>query len=466
MTLLAPGWLFLGAGAALALVALHLLAVGRPAPWLLPTARFVPVRSARARRLARRPADRLLLALRVAAVLLAALALARPTRRPTRRAIARVVLADVSRAVRDAAEVRDSVRALAGVGDLVIAFDTSAARPVAIGAAVARDSLVGALGGDSTAAAAGSLSAALAAARRAVPTLREAADSVELVIVSPLTAREVDAATLGVRRTWAGRARIARVGAAPNDSGASSRGVVRGGPADDVLAAVANTSSSSLRSAGGSATRPYRIVRDGVAVVDSAWARDSAGIVLDWPASGMPAGWTRRTRVDTVGAVVALPAVGAAAAFVAPLARTAVAPRDGIFVARWADGEPAAVERAVGRGCVRAVAVTVPQVGDVALRAPFRAFLAALTGPCAASASGAPLDSSAVRRLAGAGPLLATSALEPPAAPRDPLARWLLAGALLLLLAELPVRAIGRPRDETPDAADAPPVVTAPREAA
>ena len=66
MSLLASGWLFVGAGAAVALVALHLLALGRPAPLVLPTTRFVPARAVRARRLARRPTDLLLLATRAA----------------------------------------------------------------------------------------------------------------------------------------------------------------------------------------------------------------------------------------------------------------------------------------------------------------------------------------------------------------------------------------------------------------
>ncbi len=221
MTILSPWWLAGGAVAALALVGLHLLAIGRPAPLLLPTARFVPQRSARARRLARRPTDLLLLAVRVATVLLAATALARPVRTPPRRAVARVIVADRSRAVADARAVRDSVRALAGAGDLLVAFSERAAAPVVLPIdAAARDSAIGAAlvstASDSTREAngsggVGSVSAALAAARRAAPRLRETADSVELVVVSPLTARAVDAATMPVRATWAGRARVVRV---------------------------------------------------------------------------------------------------------------------------------------------------------------------------------------------------------------------------------------------------------------
>jgi hypothetical protein len=121
--------------------------------------------------------------------------------------------------------------------------------------------------------------------------------------------------------------------------------------------------------------------------------------------------------------------------------RRATARGVGRAVARWADGEPAAVERPSGRGCVRAVAVPVPQTGDAPLRAPFRALVAALTAPCDQHIVGAPLDASVVGALAGRGPLLATRALDTPRTPTDPLARWLLAAAIAVLVAELPLRA-------------------------
>ncbi|MBV9878849.1 MAG: BatA domain-containing protein [Gemmatirosa sp.] len=448
MTLLAPWWLAAGAAAALGLVALHLLAVGRPAPVAWPTARFVPVRAARARRLAPRPADRLLLAVRVAAVLLAALALARPTRTPARRPVARIVLADVSRAARDPAAVRDSVRALAASatasGDLLVAFDTTAAAPVAFGATpAARDSIANAaLAPRDAAPAAGSLSAALAAARRAAPRLRAAADSIELVIVSPLLAREADAATRALRGAWAGRARLVRVAAAGDSAANAATGGVRvvarrNGLADDALAAAAGL-------VGARSATAVRIVRDGLTAADSAWARDSGGVAIDWAVDGVPAGWRRAARADTAGGVVA-----GDAAFVATMARRAAWPAgESIVVARWADGEPAATEHPSGTGCVRAVAVPVPQVGDAALRAPFLAFLAALAAPCAQRAGGAPLDSATVRALAGDGRLLAASTLAPPPAARDASGTWLLGAALALLAAELPLRRVGRRPDE------------------
>jgi hypothetical protein len=196
------------------------------------------------------------------------------------------------------------------------------------------------------------------------------------------------------------------------------------------------------------------IVRDGATAADSALARDSGAVLVDWPADGVPDGWRRRAQVDTAGAVAA-----GTAAFVAPLPRRAEWPAGrsaaagARVVARWADGAPAAVERPLGAGCVRAVAVPVPQTGDAALRAPFRALLAELTAPCAHRRVGAPLDDDAARALAGAGPLLATRALGSAPAPTDPLARWLLAGALALLVAELPLR-LARRRQLPNDVSD------------
>ncbi|AHG88060.1 hypothetical protein J421_0523 [Gemmatirosa kalamazoonensis] len=481
MRFLAPGWILVGVAAALALVALHLLALGRPAPLLLPTARFVPMRSARARRLARRPRDLLLLAMRAAAVLTGALALARPTRTPERRPIARVIVADRSGAVRDVGAVRDSVRAVGSTGDLLVAFDTAARAAIALGTTpAARDSAIDrALARDSASSApAGSLSAALAAARRAAPRLRDGADSVELVIVAPLTTREADAATGAVRATWAGRARVMRVAAAEPPAAGAVRVTWRRGGSDDALAAAAGMLDGTVPSPqggspptpniapdarerrtdptpGGSAERTTAlVVRDGATAADSAWARANAGALVDWPADGVPNGWRPRARVDTAGAVVA-----GTAAFVAPIARRAAWPGSDAaarVIARWADGEPAAVERALGDGCVRGVAVPVPQVGDAALRPPFRALLAALTAPCAHRATGAPLGDATVRALAGSGRLLATDALGRAPTPPDPLAQWLLAAAIALLVIELPLRLARRPVEPPNDiAADA-----------
>ena len=70
-------WLFGGAlAAALAITALHFLSVRQPRVLLLPTARFVPERDARAVARQAKPSDLLLLLLRVIALLAAGAALA------------------------------------------------------------------------------------------------------------------------------------------------------------------------------------------------------------------------------------------------------------------------------------------------------------------------------------------------------------------------------------------------------
>jgi hypothetical protein len=102
------------------------------------------------------------------------------------------VVADLSRAVAAVGAVRDSVRAIVGPGDIVVAFDSSAR-------------LIPTTGSDwtealSTVDAKGRLSAALVVAFRAAASLRSSADSIELVIVSPLQG-EWDAAT-ALRALW------------------------------------------------------------------------------------------------------------------------------------------------------------------------------------------------------------------------------------------------------------------------
>jgi hypothetical protein len=170
-------------------------------------------------------------------------------------------------------------------------------------------------------------------------------------------------------------------------------------------------------------------------------------VLVVWPIDGVPAGWVRGAP-DSAWAVAA-----PAAAVVAPFARVAAAPtgRGARVVARWADGQPAAVERALGSGCVREVGVPVPQAGDLALRPAFRAVLAALAAPCGVARGAGPVDAAlaaALRRdgapLLDARPLRA--ALAPPAP--DRLGAALLGLALAALLAELAVRGRRRSGDE------------------
>jgi hypothetical protein len=417
VTFLAP-WLLLAAAAtAAAVVALHFLAWQRPRSVPLPTARFVPDRPARAASRAKRPRDLLLLALRVLLVLLVGAAFARPVLLPNRRPVVRVVAVDRSRAVDDVDEARDSARAALRPDDVLVLFD-SAAR------------VIGGAPGDSLAglrpsSAPGSISAALVAALRAAAAAADRADSVELVLVSPLAAEEVDAATGALRALWRGRARLARVAARTADTARPAL-EVRGAPDDPVVVAVAL---AGARRDGA----PVRVVRGAVTAADSAWARRAGRVLVRWPADSAPA-WRRATPPDTVGAVLT-----DRHAVVARLPRPWRTPV-GHPVAWWVDGEPAAAERPLGGGCVRDVAVQAPEVGDEALTLSFQRLVVDLAAPCGGWWATAAVPDSVAATLAGTGPLYV-----PPPGRREgqesPLVRWLLAAAVAVAIAEMAVRA-------------------------
>ncbi|MFL5582398.1 MAG: BatA domain-containing protein [Gemmatimonadaceae bacterium] len=374
MSFAAPAYLAAAALAAALVVALHLLVRRRPPSALLPTARFIPDVPASATALAARPADVPLLLLRVLVLLLVGAALAGPRLTPRPRGTARVVAVDVSRGASRAAALTAAAPHVAGAA-AVIAFD-SAAR------AVPADSLA-ALASAPPTMSRGSLSAALVRALRAASRLRESADSVQLVLVTPALAEEADAATMEVRALWPGRVDLVRTPPAGSMAGADS-------------------------------------------------------VLVEWADSAASPDWRRRARADVPGALRAGDAV-----LVAPLARAwAHVPRDSSRVAaRWTDGEPAAVERSVPGGCVRELGFALPTAGDVALRPDAERVLARLrTAPCAGRADPTPMSDAAVQALAGAGRLARASDFPAAARRGSPLAPWLLGGALLLALAELPLR--------------------------
>lgn len=420
MSLLAP-WFLAGALlAAAAVVALHFLAFQRPRAAPLPTARFLPDRPARAASPARRPRDLLLLALRLLLVLLLGLAFARPVLTPRRRPVARLVLLDRSRAVGDVAAARDSARHYVEPGDALVVFD-SAARVVA---AASVDSVLRAPAPAADRrddAAPGSLSAALVAALRAAPALRERADSLELVIVSPLAGEEIDAATRPLRALWRGRARVVRPVAAADSAAPGRVLAVRAPAADPVLAAagLARPLADSAR---------VRVVRSSPSPADSSWAR-AGGVLVHWPAAREQPGWARGA-ADTIGAVVT-----DAGSVVSAYARPWRAPA-GRAIAWWADGEPAATEGSLGAGCLRRVAVAVPETGDAALAPSFRRLLGAVTARCGGARDLGPVVDASW--LAGAGSRYAPP--RPDAGSGGSLARWLFAGALVVALAELLAR--------------------------
>lgn len=430
MTLLAPVFLLIAGAAAAALFGLHFITRHRPPRTPLPTTRFVPESAANITALTLRLSDRPLLALRTLAIVAAGLGLAGPILDSSREPVARVVIVDVSRAVADAGEARDSAVLYIRAQDRLVQFD-STARMVH---GEFPDSLVA----PSSHLVRGSLSAALVAGLHAAAELRDRADSVELVLVSPLVREQIDAATLELRALHPGRIRIVRVRAAEP---AVLRWPVelRATPGDPLRAALA---------LGSGALRPrdeddipaadlygVRIARDVLTGADSQWVRNPEHVLVFWPEEPavLPAA---RSRVDSVGAVVA-----GRAAVLASFERRADPAAGERVVARWGDGVPAATERRIsaGGGCVREVAVPVPAVGDLVLRHGYSAFVHELIAPCGGHAQLQPADDSTVALLRGEGSLLATDLLGVQAT-RSPLTPWLLALALMAALVELPAR--------------------------
>jgi hypothetical protein len=306
------------------------------------------------------------------------------------------------------AQARDSADALLRDGDALVLFD-SAAR-------VAPKDSLHALGASG---ARGSISAALVAAHQAAAALAERVDSVELVIVSPLAGEEFDAASLAIRMTWLGRVRIVRVALAAMDS--TKRGVSVRGDASDALVSSGVGSRESGRGA--------RVMRGTATRADSAWAYDSAGALVLWPALlGVPH--------DTVGAVVMGDDV-----VVSAFARSAIVAVDSRLptpepIARWGDGGTAASEAPAGSGCIRAVTIPVPSAGDLVLRESFRRLFAGLTGPCGGARDLRIAADSLITQLGGIGPLASARGWTRDRGETPPLARWFLVAAALLLIAE------------------------------
>src|SRR6185503_10583116 len=269
----------------------------QPRSSVLPTARFVPDTRATTIAPARRPTDLLLMFLRVLTVLAAGIALARPIIHPTRRAEARVVVVDVSRSTVDSIGLRDSAQASYRDGDALVLFD-SVARVVA---GNAEDSLARL----TPSSVRGNLSAALIAALRAASTVRNRADSLELVIVSPFAREEIDAATDSIRTLWPGRARLVAVRSG-NAETAASGGVSQmnsNARSDDPLAVTVALARPEVKS---NAFIDRASAADGPTIGgQSATTIASGGAVVDWPAVNRPLSGSRRVPIDTVGGVIA-----------------------------------------------------------------------------------------------------------------------------------------------------------------
>ena len=437
MTFLAPGFLFASLAVAAAIVALHFIVIRQPRAAILPTARFVPDTRATTVARDRRPSDLLLMLLRVLTVLAAGAALAKPVLTPSRGAEARVILVDVSRSVRDSIAMRDSVRALWRNQDALVLFDSSAR-------------LIGGNAGDTTGALRptvkrGNLSAALIGALRAGSSLRDRTDSLELVILSPFAREELDAATDTIRRLWLGKARLVRVGGSFADSAQFAGKLDIKADANDPLAVTVGiarnaSTAKALIGRGSPISQPVNSLA-WPSGADRAPRSGSigGGALIDWPVSGRPRGASPRPIRDTVGGVMA-----GDAAVVATFERGWMFPPDSLrgaeVIARWVDGEPAAIERPDASGCIRSVAIPVTSVGDLVIRHDWIRFVASLSGPCASVTSLIPTEPGNVAKLEGKGGLAPREAFQPLTDARSPLAPWLFALALAAAITELFVR--------------------------
>jgi hypothetical protein len=120
--------------------------------------------------------------------------------------------------------------------------------------------------------------------------------------------------------------------------------------------------------------------------------------------------------------------------------------RAGRVVARWADGRPAAVEKRVGQGCIRSVAIPVAAVGDLVIRPEFIALVREIAAPCGDPRSTQPLASTVIASLGGRGRLAPGDAFAARHDIPSPLAPWLFGIALAAALSELLVRRISPSR--------------------
>ncbi|HEX6250890.1 MAG TPA: BatA domain-containing protein [Gemmatimonadaceae bacterium] len=411
-TLLHPWFAVAGLAAAGAVIIAHMIWARTRAPAPLPTTRFVPRLQERSAALERRPRDILLLLLRAGALAVIGLALAAPVTAPRVGPMVRIAVADVAGSADPGATVARA-REIAGASGRVVVSDTGA---VLIDA--------GDAGYSAPAAAAPlSLSAALVRSIREAAALGARGHPVAISIVSGFPRGAVDSATGTVRALWPGTIQLVDV---PPPSSPVERGVVSiRGNEDDPLRATA----ALLASGSG---RPAVIVREAWTDSDSAAAAAGAAVV-HWPREGVPASFVTRAAVDTVGGVWV-----DGYAFVARFGRDAVlAVDDGARVmARWLDGSPAAVERALEEGCVREVAVRVPDIGDLSISPGFRRVAEALTGPCGGARDATPVDGARRAMLQGEGPSEVTLATASSSLLRSRLAAPLLLVALLALLAE------------------------------
>ena len=378
MSPLFPGFLIAAGVAAAAVVVLHFLITREPRTDIFPTVRFVPQAKVRSTAVAVKFTDIPLLMLRVAAIVLIGLALAQPHIAVSVKRVARIVMVDTSRAVERDAAWKDVVRERVAGAEAIIAFSDTSGE-------IEPEGLEQLL--DAPSVTRGSLSAAMIAAMRAAARAREGADAIELVLLSPLLQEESDAATSSLRALWPGGIHVIQVKSARPVS------------ADSAL----------------SESRPH----------------------IEWAQTGSRL-WQKRSQVQTVGGIRA-----GDATMIFPFERGwQLRTADGSpkVIARWIDGEPAAVEIATGAGCLRSIGFKLPEAGDTPLRPDFTRFLDRLSSPCGEVPDFSPLGLAFVAQLVGDGKPAMSSSVSPPTRRATSLSLWMLCTAVLLLLLEHPLR--------------------------
>jgi hypothetical protein len=368
----------------------------------------------------------MLMAARMLIVLAAGAALAKPVIKPTRQGIARVFLVDVSRSVANRAQAADSVKRFYYAGDAVIVLDSSARL---LGAS-AVESLSTIRAGINR----GNLSAGLIASLRGASSIRDRADSLELVIVSPLVEGELDAATDTIRKLWPGRARLIRVAPSTDSATTAKSNVDVHAIGDDPLIVAVGLATKENTGAS------VRILRSAtVSTDDSEWATSADHALVVWPITGRPPFTVAVTPPNVSGGIA-----GTNAKIVAAFNRSWKFPVDSLrsarVAARWADGEPAVVEKMKGEGCVRSVAIPVTPIGDLVLRSEFVALVREIASPCRPRIPTKTLSASQTSSLAGAGPLAPGNAFVALEGIPSPLTPWLLGIALFAAAAEFLLR--------------------------
>lgn len=409
MSFVAP-WMFAaGVAAALGVVALHLLSTRRPKAALLPTARFVPESDVRAVARTSKPTDVLLLTLRALAVLFVGLGFAQPIPNAPGPRVRSVVALEWTTALADVEAARAEARARLLGGDALVLFDTAAR----VMDAAALDALPAPIVRRAT------LSPMYVTALDAARAIARGADSLQLVVLSAYSADAFDAATGRLREEWPGRVEYVSLPAVADTAPAPRVQLLPVDLSDPLAPAL-----RALPLERGA--HPVRIQRDVMTAADSAWLAGNRGaVLLHWPRQ-----FTDSVRPDGVALTDA-----SGVTLVAPLGRLALRGVTIQVLARWRDGSPAVTESALGEGCVRSVGIGIFEAGDLTLRAPFGHFLAGLVTACGGRREVA-LSASAFATARDTGPLASAVAFVGSQRDRSALTPWLLATALLLLLAE------------------------------